>query len=159
MAHREVDTSSPSARVSQVVMGVVLAVISAPLMVIVHRLTLDVGGVGVPLGLLLAGLFQLLACVFLWASTDSRLPLVVLLAVWGIVALPFLGRGAGGGILVPAQLGGQPQYGGVLVQLLGVGIPLAMLAILTLIPLVKRYRARASGPGAAAAGEGPASTR
>ncbi|GAA1315606.1 MAG: hypothetical protein ACTIMA_13680 [Brachybacterium tyrofermentans] len=125
-----VDTTSIPARILQVVMGVVLTVISVLLMITTHRMQLDVLGLDLPVGLLLGALFQIVACVFLYAATGARLPLLVLGGLWGLLAAPFLGNGAGGGVLMPAVIGDQPQYSGWIVQGLGIAIPfLALLAI------------------------------
>ncbi|WP_232820367.1 hypothetical protein [Brachybacterium sp. YJGR34] len=126
-------------RLTQVAMAVVLTLISAPLMLTTHRLRIEVLGLDLPAGLLFGALFQVLVCVFLYAATGSRLPLVVLGALWGLVASPFLGRGAGGGVMLPAVIDEQVQYAGWIVQVLGVGIPFLVAAAIT---VARRLRAR-----------------
>lgn len=154
---RRADMTSRSARISQAISAVVLAALSAALMITTHRVQLDVGGVALPAGLLIGALFQSLVCVFLMASTGARFPILALSGLWGLMAMPFLSRGVGGGVLVPAQVGGVAQYQGWVVQLLGVGIPLLFALGMT----ISRLRSiQAEGrSGAAAAGEGPASPR
>lgn len=108
----------------------ILAAISVLLLVTTHRLTVTVGGFGLPVGLLMGAVFQLAASLFLVASTGRRLPLIVLTAAWGTLVIPFAGNGAGGGVLMPGALGDQVQYQGWIVQLIGVGVPLAVLVVL-----------------------------
>lgn len=127
-----VDTTSIPARVIQVVMGVVVAVISVLLMITTHRMQLDLLGAAIPVGLLFGALFQIVACVFLYAATGARLPLLVLGGLWGLLAAPFLGNGAGGGVLMPAVIGDQAQYSGWIVQGLGIAIPFLVLLAITL---------------------------
>ncbi|MFC7373838.1 MULTISPECIES: hypothetical protein [unclassified Brachybacterium] len=127
-----VDTNSLAARLTQATMAIVLAVISVLLMVTTHRVRLEIGGVDWPAGLLFGGAFQVVACVFLYAATGSRLPVVVLGCLWGLLASPFLGRGAGGGVLMPAVISEQTQYSGWIVQGLGVAIPFAVALVVTL---------------------------
>lgn len=129
---RTVDTTSVSARVSQAVMAVVIAVISVLFLITTHRMRLDLGPVQVPTGLLLGLLFQVTACVFLVASTGARLPLLLLGSLWGLIAGPFLGRGAGGGVLVPAVVAEQTQYAGWIVQGIGILVPFAAALMVTL---------------------------
>lgn len=127
-----VDTTSISARVAQAVMGVVLAVISVLLMITTHRMELDLLGMELPAGLAFGTLFQLVACVFLYTATGSRLPLVVLGSLWPLLAIPFLGNGAGGGVLMPAVIAEQPQYSGWIVQGIGTAIPFLLALVITL---------------------------
>ena len=75
------------------------------------------------------------------AATGTRFPLLVLGALWGILATPFLGEGAGGGVLMPAEIAGQAQFSGWIVQGLGVGIPYLTALVITLAPRSRR-RAR-----------------
>lgn len=135
--------TGPTARAAQVIAAGVLGVISALLMVTTHRAQLDVAGVSLPIGLIIGGAFQLAASIFLVTATGRRLPLLVLTIVWGLVALPFAGRGAGGGILMPAAIGGVPQYSGWIVQGLGVLIPLLVLAALWILRIRRLTRERA----------------
>ncbi|WP_193104267.1 hypothetical protein [Brachybacterium sp. FME24] len=128
-----VDTSSVAARITQGAMGVVLAVISVLLMITTHRMQLEIGGVALPVGLLFGGAFQIVTCVFLYAATGSRLPLVVLGSLWGLIAAPFLGRGAGGGVLMPAVIADQPQFSGWIVQGIGVAVPFLTVGVITLL--------------------------
>lgn len=132
-AHRRattVDTTSLPSRVAQVVMGVVLTIVSVLLMITTHRMQLELLGIDLPAGLLFGALFQVVVTVFLYASTGSRLPLVVVGSLWALVAIPFLGNGAGGGVLMPAVIAGKAQYSGWIVQALGIGIPfLGVLAV------------------------------
>ena len=121
-------------------MAVVLAIISVLLLITTHRAELVVAGVHLPAGLLFGAVFQAVACVFLWSATGSRMPLVVLGSLWGLLATPFLGRGVGGGVLLPAVIAEQPQYSGWIVQILGIAIPFAIAALIT---LVRISRARA----------------
>lgn len=123
-----------------------LAVISVLLMVTVHRHTVELGGIDWPTGLLLGAAFQLAASLFVWATTGTRIALVVLAAVWGIAVMPLTGPGVGGGVLMPAVVGDQMQYSGYAVQLLGVGIPFAVLGVITVQR--RRRRARSSRPAA-----------
>lgn len=138
----EVDTTSPGARLSQGALAIVVSVISVILLVTTHRMRHELGGVELPTGLLFGGLFQIAACVFLWASTGARLPLIVMGSLWGLLAVPFLGRGVGGGVLMPAVVGDQPQYSGWIVQLVGVGVPFATALLITLIRRRRRRRPR-----------------
>jgi hypothetical protein len=127
-------------RLTQAAMALVLTVVSVLLLITTHRMRLALGGVDLPVGLLFGGAFQILTCVFLYAATGSRLPLVVLGALWGLLAAPFLGRGAGGGVLLPAVIGEQAQFSGWIVQGLGVGIPFLVAAVIT---VVRRSASRA----------------
>lgn len=121
--------TSTGERVVQVVMAAVLAVVSALLMVTTHRQGVRVAGVALPTGLLLGAAFQLAASLFLLAATGRRLPLVVLAVLWCLVAMPFAGQSGGGSVLMPAELGGAVQPQGWIVQILGVAIPLVVLAV------------------------------
>ena len=109
----------------------VLAVLSVLVMVTVHRHTVDLLGVRWPTGLLLGAAFQLAVSLFVWSATGTRAALIVLASVWGIAVMPLTGSGVGGGVLMPAEVGGQAQYGGYVVQLLGVGIPFLVLVAIT----------------------------
>ncbi|MCT1654529.1 hypothetical protein [Brachybacterium muris] len=128
---RQVDTQSLAARMSQVALAFVIAVLSVVLLVTTHRVRLALGGVDLPAGLLFGTAFQVTACVFLYAATGSRLPLVVLGSLWGLLAMPFLGRGVGGGVLFPAVIGDQVQLSGWIVQGIGVLLPFAMALVIT----------------------------
>ena len=136
-----VDTTSMAARLTQAAMAVVLAIISVLLLITTHRVELGLFGVQLPAGLVFGAVFQVVACVFLWSATGSRMPLVVLGSLWGLLATPFLGRGVGGGVLLPAEIAEQPQYSGWIVQILGIGIPFAIAALITLVR-ISRARAR-----------------
>nr|WP_150108310.1 hypothetical protein [Brachybacterium muris] len=116
---------------SQVALAFVIAVLSVVLLVTTHRVRLALGGVDLPAGLLFGTAFQVTACVFLYAATGSRLPLVVLGSLWGLLAMPFLGRGVGGGVLFPAVIGDQVQLSGWIVQGIGVLLPFAMALVIT----------------------------
>lgn len=137
---RRVDTTSLAARLSQAAMAVVLTIVSVLLMITTHRVELSVLGLDLPAGLVFGAAFQVVACIFLWASTGSRLPLLVLGCLWGVLAMPFLGEGIGGGVLMPAMLGTEPQYSGWVVQGLGLVIPFLIAGLIT---LVRRSRSRA----------------
>lgn len=137
---RRADTTSLAARLTQAAMAVVLAIVSVLLMITTHRVELPVGGLHLPVGLLFGALFQVVASVFLWAATGSRLPLLVLGSLWGVLAMPFLGEGVGGGVMMPAMLGTEPQYSGWVVQGLGLVIPFLVAGLIT---LVRRSRSRA----------------
>ena len=119
-------------RLGQGAVAILPAIISVLLMITTHRLRVELGGVELPVGLLLGAAYQVLTCVFLWAVTVSRLPLVILGGLWGLLSMPFLGNGVGGGVLMPGALGEQPQYSGWIVQLLGVGIPFLAAGLLSL---------------------------
>ena len=125
------DTQSLAARMSHVALAIVIAVLSVVLLVTTHRVRLALGGVDLPAGLLFGTAFQVTACVFLYAATGSRLPLVVLGSLWGLLAMPFLGRGVGGGVLFPAVIGDQVQLSGWIVQGIGVLLPFAMALVIT----------------------------
>ncbi|EWS80709.1 hypothetical protein [Brachybacterium phenoliresistens] len=127
-----------AARIMQCVLAGVLAAISVGLLVSLHRLQVDVGVVRIPAGLLLGVLFQGAASIFLISVTGSRLPAAVLAAAWGIMVMPFAGRGAGGGVLMPAVIAEQAQYAGWIVQGIGVLVPFAVIAGET----VRRRRSR-----------------
>lgn len=135
-----VDTQSLAARFSQVALAIVVSILSVALLVTTHRLRMDVAGVELPLGLLFGTLFQVTACVFLYASTGSRLPLGVLGSLWGLLAMPFLGRGVGGGVLFPAAIGAQVQYSGWIVQGIGVLLPFVIIGVITLLRNRRRRR-------------------
>ena len=142
-AHRRattVDTTSLPSRVAQVVMGVVLTIVSVLLMITTHRMQLELLGIDLPAGLLFGALFQVVVTVFLYASTGSRLPLVVVGSLWALVAIPFLGNGAGGGVLMPAVIAGKAQYSGWIVQGLGLVIPFLVAGGIT---VAGRARSRA----------------
>jgi hypothetical protein len=124
--------------VGQVVLALILTVVSVLVLVPVHRLSLDVAGVAVPAGLVFAVLFQIVASVFLWASTGSRLPILLLGCLWGLAVIPFAGSGAGGGALLPAALGEQLQVSSYLIQGIGVLVPLLVALVITLVGRRKR---------------------
>ncbi|PWH07061.1 hypothetical protein DEO23_07825 [Brachybacterium endophyticum] len=121
------DTATIAARISQVLSALVVAVISVLLLVTMHRLQWDVLGIGLPVGLLFGAVFQAVCSLFLWASTGSRLPVLVLGCIWGLMVMPLAGNGAGGGVLMPAVLGRQPQYSGWIIQGIGVAVPFVFL--------------------------------
>lgn len=138
-------------RVLQVICALVLAVVSVLLMITLHRFTVVTGGVTIPLGLIMGGLFQLAASVFLLSATGRRMPLVVLAGAWAALAMVFAGSSAGGGVLMPGQIGGAVQYQGWIVQALGVGIPLVVLAAAWVARMRALLRAsERSGPGVSA---------
>lgn len=129
---RTVDTTSVTARMAQVTQAVVLSILAAVLMITTHRVRVELGGVDWPVGLLFGAVFQVVCCVFAYASTGARLPLLLMGSLWGPFVLPFLARGAGGGVLLPAEIAGQVQYSGWVVQLLGIGIPFVAVAVVSL---------------------------
>ena len=131
---------SLGARIGQAAMAVVLTLVSVPLLLTTHRLELTVLGADIPAGLLFGAVFQVVVSLFLWAATGSRLPVLVLGALWGLVASPFLGRGAGGGVLLPAEIAGEAQLSGWIVQGIGIGIPFLVALAVT---LASRGRSRA----------------
>ncbi|MDO5662422.1 MAG: hypothetical protein Q4G40_06995 [Brachybacterium sp.] len=116
-------------RLLQIAAGVILGVISAALLITIHRATVELGGVPVPTGLLLGAVFQLAASLFLLNAFASRLPVLILVVTWGAVATILSLEGPGGGVLVPAQIGDRMQYAGWIVQGIGVGIPLLVLLV------------------------------
>jgi hypothetical protein len=128
-----VGTTSRGARLGQAAMAVGLTVVSVLLLVTTHRLEVAVLGVDLPAGLLFGAAFQVVVCLFLWASTGTRFPLLVLGALWGLLAGPFLGEGAGGGVLMPAEIAGEVQLSGWVVQAIGIGIPFLVALALTLV--------------------------
>ena len=134
-------STSLGARIGQAAMAVVLTLVSVPLLLTIHRVELDVLGAKLPLGLLFGAVFQIVVSLFLWASTGSRLPVLVLGALWGLAAAPFLGRGAGGGVLLPAEIAGETQISGWIVQGIGILVPFLVALVVTLAPL-RRSRAR-----------------
>lgn len=119
-----------------VVVSAIVAVLSVMFMVTVHRHELGVGPYELPTGMIMAVTFQIAASIFVWATSGTRSSMIVLASVWGIAMLPFAGRGRGGGVLMPAVVEDQPQYSGVLLQLLGVAIPFIVLFF------VSRYETR-----------------
>ncbi|MGY5763784.1 hypothetical protein ACXET9_01115 [Brachybacterium sp. DNPG3] len=125
--------STLGARLGQAAMAVVPAALSVVIMISIHRLHVDPLGVRIPLGLLLGAFYQSTTCAFLYGVTGSRLPLVVLGSLWGMFAVPFLGSGAGGGVLMPGAIGDQVQLAGWIVQLLGVGIPFVAALVITVL--------------------------
>jgi hypothetical protein len=133
-------STSLGARIGQAAMAVVLTLVSVPLLLTTHRLELTVLGADLPAGLLFGAVFQVVVSLFLWAATGSRLPVLVLGALWGLVASPFLGRGAGGGVLLPAEIAGEAQLSGWIVQGIGIGIPFLVALAVT---LASRGRSRA----------------
>lgn len=137
---RAIDTTSLAARAVQAAMAIVLAIVSVLLMLTTHRLEVSVLGADLPAGLVFGAVFQVVTCVFLWASTGSRFPLLVLGCLWGMLATPFLGKSAGGGVLLPAMIGDVPQISGWIVQGLGLVIPFLLAAVLT---VAGRLRGRA----------------
>ena len=48
-----------------------------------------------------------------------------------MLATPFLGESVGGGVLLPAVIGGVPQVTGWIVQGLGLVIPFLLAAVIT----------------------------
>src|SRR5699024_9988484 len=125
------DTTSIAARSAQAAMAIVLAIISVLLMLTTHRMELELFGVALPVGLVFGAVLQVVPCVFLWAATGSRFPLLVLGCLWGLLATPFLGESIGGGVLLPAVIGGVPQITGWIVQGLGLVIPFLLAAVIT----------------------------
>lgn len=136
----QLDTTSLPARLVQAAMALVLAIVSVLLMLTTHRVELQLLGADLPVGLLFGAVFQVVACAFLWAATGSRLPLIVLGCLWGVLATPFLGEGAGGGVLLPAMLLDVPQYSGWIVQGIGLLVPFLVAGLIT---VVTRSRSRA----------------
>ena len=139
-------------------MAGVLAVVSVLLLVAIHRVEVVAGGVHWPLGLVMGAIFQLAASVFLLTSTGRRLPVLVLLIAWGVLAMPFAGSGPGGGVLMPGQIAGKPQYSGYLIQIIGVGIPLLVLAGAQIAAIRRAGRERAGRRSAEASAPASRST-
>lgn len=135
-----VDTTSLAARLGQAAMAIVLAIVSVLLLVTTHRFELTVLGADLPAGLLFGAAFQAVVCLFLWSATGTRFPLLVLGSLWGLLAGPFLGEGAGGGVLMPAVIAEQAQYSGWIVQGIGILIPFALALVIT---VAGRGRSRA----------------
>ncbi|HIY22707.1 MAG TPA: hypothetical protein H9837_00130 [Candidatus Brachybacterium merdigallinarum] len=133
-------------------MALLPAVLSVVLMVPTHRLRWEALGVDWPIGLLFGAAFQVVCCLFLYGATGSRLPLVVLGSLWGILAMPFLGRSLGGGVMLPAVIGDQVQFSGWILQGLGIGIPFLVAGVIT----VRRVR-EASRPAPRTPGDATAS--
>src|SRR5699024_2111614 len=77
--------------------------------------------------------YQPLTRVFRGAATGSRFPLRVLGCLWGVLATPFLGEGAGGGVLLPAVIADVPQLSGWIVQGIGLIIPFLVVGLLTVV--------------------------
>lgn len=135
---RTVDSGSLSARLVQAVMAIVLAIVSVLLMLTTHRLELTLWGVDLPAGLLFGAVLQLVICLFLWSATGSRFPLLVLGSLWGMIATPFLGQSAGGGVLLPAVIADVPQLSGWIVQGIGIAIPFLVAGVITLVRMLAR---------------------
>src|SRR5699024_7670753 len=96
-----------------------------------HRMELELFGVDLPVGLVFGAVFRVVTCVFLWAAPGSRFPLLVLGCLWGMLATPLLGESVGGGVLLPAVMGGVSRATGWIVQGLGVASPFLLAAVLT----------------------------
>lgn len=129
-------------RAAQIIAALVLAAVSVLLMVTTHRTTIEAAGIALPVGLLLGGAFQLAASIFLLAATGRRLPLVVLALAWALLVMPFTGTSVGGGVIMPGAIASTVQYAGWVVQLLGIGIPLVLLAGLWLRRMRRLTRGR-----------------
>lgn len=128
-----------AARLMQCVLAGVLAAICVGFQVALHRWQLDAAGLVLPVGLVLGALLETVSCVLLVAVAGSRVPVAVLACAWGIMVMPFAGRGIGGGVLMPAVIEGQAQYSGWILQAVGVLVPVAVILGETL----RRRRARA----------------
>ena len=126
-------TTTLGARLGQAAMAVVLTIVSVPLLLTTHRVELAVLGADLSAGLLFGAAFQVVVSLFLWAATGTRFPVLVLGALWGLAAAPFLGQGAGGGVLLPAELAGQVQLSGWIVQGIGIGVPFLVVLAMTLV--------------------------
>ena len=126
-------TTTLGARLGQAAMAVVLTIVSVPLLLPTPRVELAVLGADLPAGLLFGAAFQVVVSMFLWAATGTRFPVLVLGALWGLAAAPFLGQGAGGGVLLPAELAGQVQLSGWIVQGIGIGVPFLVVLAMTLV--------------------------
>ena len=126
-------TTTLGARLGQAAMAVVLTIVSVPLLLTTHRVELAVLGADLPAGLLFGAAFQVVVSLFLWAATGTRFPVLVLGALWGLAAAPFLGQGAGGGVLLPAELAGQVQLSGWIVQGIGIGVHFLVVLAMTLV--------------------------
>jgi hypothetical protein len=124
------DVSSASARIGQLVLAVVVCAVSLFLLIPLHRVGIDLGGVQLPVGLAFGLVLQVVASVFLWAATGAYLPVIVLACLWGIGVMPFAGNGAGGGVLMPAALGDRLQLQGWVVQGIGVLVPFVVLLVI-----------------------------
>ncbi|CAM4124942.1 MULTISPECIES: hypothetical protein [Helcobacillus] len=131
----------PLERIAQFATGAVLGVLSAFVLIGMHRVSAEIGGVTVPWGLAFGALFQVVACVLVVAWFDAKLPLIILAAVFALLALMFSGPSPGGGILMPAEVNGEAQYSGWLIQLIGVLIPLIAAAGLWAVQIAALRRA------------------
>ncbi len=114
-----------SSRLIQLLAGAVLGALTAFVLVGMHRVSADIGGVSIPWGLLFGAVFMAVASILLTAWFEAKLPLGILALVFAMLALMFAGQSPGGGVLMPAQVAGQVQWTGWAVQLIGVLIPLA----------------------------------
>lgn len=116
-------------RLAQLLAGGVLGLVSAFVLVGTHRVHGEIAGIDLPLGLIFGFAYQLVASIFLVLAFGTKLPLGALAAVFAALALLFAGPSQGGGILMPAQIGGVTQWQGWAVQFIGVLVPLVIAAV------------------------------
>lgn len=133
--HVWADGSRPPARIAEVIVSVLLGIVSAFVLVGLHRNSVEISGTGVPWGLIFGAAYQLVASVFLAAWSGRKLPLALLSAVFAVLAAMFAGPSAGGGILMPGEIAGEYQWQGWIVQLIGVLVPIAVLAAVWVIQI------------------------
>lgn len=107
--------------------GAVTGAVAAVVMILQHRTSVAVAGTELPIGLVLGGLLNLLLCIWVRIAARSGTAVIVHLIVWGLVFMVFAQPGAGGGVLVPLEVGGVPQVEAIALQVLGVGVPLLVL--------------------------------
>ncbi|WP_058235415.1 hypothetical protein [Devriesea agamarum] len=135
---------------AQVVLGAVTGALSVTFMVLIHRSSVDILGVTIPLGLIIGAVFQLFTALFLGMATGHKLPLVVHGVVWGLLFMPFSGPGLGGGVLIPASIQDVFQWQAIAVQVLGLGIPFGAAALMwvrAIHRIQRQRRADRSGRG------------
>ena len=142
-------------RLLQAITGALIGVLAALVLVGMHRVSADIGGVSVPWGLLFGAVFMIVASVLLTAWFEAKLPLGMLAFVFALLALLFAGESPGGGVLMPAQIAGEKQWTGWAVQIIGVAIPLVAAGIVWVRQIRSLHRQSALG---GAAGTAPGAT-
>lgn len=116
-------------RVVDVLAGAGLGVLSGFVLVGVHRMSVSVGGIDIPWGLVFGAVFQIVGCVLLVALSGRKLPLAVFALVFALLSMVFAGTSAGGGVLMPGEIAGVVQWQGWAVQIMGVVIPCLVVAL------------------------------
>lgn len=137
------ERSSARSRVVEVLSGAGLGVVSGFVLVGVHRMSVSLGGVELPWGLLFGAVFQIVGCVLLIALSGRKLPLAVFALVFAAMSMLFAGTSAGGGVLMPGEIAGVAQWQGWAVQIMGVLIPCLAIALVW----ARQIRALARGRG------------